>query len=556
MRVEMHTGKPDTSQGIDSANSHSLTSHRFLLDRRDFLIALCIAVFALIVYTRVLAPDLLYGDSAEFQTLAYTWGTTHTTGYPVYLLLARVIGFIPVNTLAWRINFASAIAAAITLGGVYLLTRQVTNRGGALLTSAVLLVSYTFWSQSIIAEVYIPATAFVVVVLLVLLYWSGQPTKRRWWLFLAGFLMSFGLGVHLFLMLIAPSLLLYVLWGIVFGPSDERGHWRHLLVLVSGVVIGLAAFFLLFATIDTRPTPTSMFATAIYPSRETWGLQATDLDSVPERFWISVSGYQWRDRMLPDDVNYQQTLISFFEDELAREYALPTILLALIGILAVLVQRRRHFVLLGSALVVAVAAGLVYFPGDKYLFYLPAYLLMAVFAGAGVGVLITAITRILPSAIPRAIPALIITVVLVFVCVEPYMNSRWRSIEIGRSGFVREDYVFPVRSLTEPRQRAECAVSLVAESEALLLLEWRALYSIYYIAHVEQGRTGLVIYEALPYPARELTTTMLEDIEERLQAGEAVYVDNSHPALNRRYSLNRVAGECNSYPLFRVSLRS
>jgi len=89
----------------------------------------------------------------------------------------------------------------------------------------------------------------------------------------------------------------------------------------------------------------------------------------------------------------------------------------------------------------------------------------------------------------------------------------------------------------------------------LLLLEWRALYSIYYVAHVEQGRTGLVIYEALPYPTRELTRTMLEDVEIRLQAGEAIYTDNMHPALNRRYRLERVNGECNAYTLFKVSLR-
>jgi hypothetical protein len=110
--------------------------------------------------------------------------------------------------------------------------------------------------------------------------------------------------------------------------------------------------------------------------------------------------------------------------------------------------------------------------------------------------------------------------------------------------------------LSEPRQSAECAVLLVEESEALLLLEWRALYSIYYVAHVEQGRTGLVIYEALPYPTRELTPTMLEDIEARLQTGEAVYTDNDHPALRRRYDLNRVAGVCNAYTLFKVSLRN
>jgi len=124
--------------------------HVNVLNRHDLNIALAVAIFELVVYTRVLAPDVLYSDSGEFQTPAYTWGTTHTTSYLVYLILARIMSLIPVNTPAWRINFASAFAGAITLGGVYLITRYYTQRGGALLASLVLLLFYTFWSQSII----------------------------------------------------------------------------------------------------------------------------------------------------------------------------------------------------------------------------------------------------------------------------------------------------------------------------------------------------------------------------------------------------------------------
>jgi hypothetical protein len=95
----------------------------------------------------------------------------------------------------------------------------------------------------------------------------------------------------------------------------------------------------------------------------------------------------------------------------------------------------------------------------------------------------------------------------------------------------------------------------VEESDALLLVGWRALYSIYYIAHVEQGRTGLVIHEALPYPARELSETMLDEIANRLHAGEAIYVDDIYPALDR-YTLTHVTGECSGYTLYKVSLRN
>ena len=120
-------------------------------NRTDFLIALAVGVCALAAYVRTLAPDVLYGDSAEFQTLTYTLGTTHSTGYPVYLLLARLLGFLPVGSLAWRVNLLSALSAAVTLSVVFLLIRHLTHsRIGALLGSVALGLSYTFWSQAII----------------------------------------------------------------------------------------------------------------------------------------------------------------------------------------------------------------------------------------------------------------------------------------------------------------------------------------------------------------------------------------------------------------------
>ena len=419
-----------------------LISTQTSIDKRDFLLAVGVALFALIVYLRVLAPDILYSDSGEFQTLAYTWGMTHTTGYPVYLILAHLVGLIPIGTLAWRINLFSALCAAYTLGAVYLITRHLSGRGGALLASVVLLISYTFWSQSVIAEVYTPATALIVTIFLILLHWHRQPQTRRWFLFLVGLLLALGLGIHMFLMLMAPAVFLFVGLGILFGEPAERHHWAHLLRLILGTVIGFTLFFLLFVLIDTRPTQTNIFTTSIYPARSAWGLSEADFASEPERFILSVTGRQWQGAMLPKDTDYQQVINSFFNDDLAREFAPATLVLALFGAIAALLQKRRMLAFIGAALLVAFAAGLVYFPGDKYIFYLPTYLMLAIFAGAGAGAVIALVRRFTPKAIPRVIPTLILTVVLIALCVAPFINTRWKSIQRGLSGFITEDYVY------------------------------------------------------------------------------------------------------------------
>ncbi len=529
------------------------------LNKYDFVIALVVAICGLVVYTRVLAPDVLYSDSGEFQTLAYTWGTTHTTGYPTYLVLARIVGFIPIGSLAWRISFASAVFAALTLGGIYLVVRHFAHVSGALLGSFVLLVSYTFWSQSVIAEVYTPATAFITAIVLTLMEWYKQPLNYRWLLALVGFLLGIGLGVHLFIILIGPPVFLFVMWGVLFGSEQERKKWSYLIRLIIGGVAGVLAFYLLFVYIDMRPTPTNIFSTSISPSRETWGLQGTDLDSEPERFWISVSGYQWRDRMIPNDVNYGKAFDSFLKENLAKEYATPTLLLAILGAIFLLIKTRRWFTFFGIAVLVTFSAGFLYFPGDKFIFYLPFYVLLAILSGIGAGALIAIGERILrlrPATPAKTVIVLILTVALMAACTAQFMASRWRSIERGLSGFVKEDYVYPVLHPHEARSAAECALSKIPETDALLVLEWRALYAIYYIAYLEQGRTGIVIHEALPYPAKVITQTLQTEISERLHNGEAVYVDDSYSPLSGLYKMTPVVGNCSSYRLFKLSALS
>jgi len=529
-----------------------------VLKKSDIFLALLVAVFGLAVYTRVLAPDILYSDSGEFQTLAYTWGTTHTTGYPIYLLFARLIGFIPIGSLAWRVNFASAVFAAVTLGNVYLIVRHFVNRGGAILASLVLLLSYTFWSQSIIAEVYTPAIALIATIILVLLHWYQEPLKRRWLIGLVGFLLAIGLGVHLFILLISPPIFLFVLWGVLFASERERKKWLHLLRLIIGGVAGLLVFYLLFVYIDLRPTPTNIFTTSIVPSRDVWGLQASDLDSEPKRFWISVSGYQWRDRMVPLDINYGKEFDAFLKQNLAKEYATPTVMLSIIGGCFLLIRSRRWFTFFAVGALITFGAGFLYFPGDKFIFYLPFYLLLAILCGIGGGSLCelsTKILKFLPMSLVNAIASLIIPIALIAICSAPFLSTRLRSLERGYSGFVSEDYVYPILRPHEARDAAECAVSKVAETNAFLVLDWRALYSIYYVAHVERRRTGIIIREALPYPAKVVAQTLQAEISDHVRNGDAVYVDDRYSPLTNNYQMTAVAG-CPNYRLFKLSLRN
>jgi hypothetical protein len=66
--------------------------------RWNVLISALLFVAALALYIRTLAPFLLFGDSAEFQTIASTLGIGHPTGYPIYILLAKVFTLVILPT--------------------------------------------------------------------------------------------------------------------------------------------------------------------------------------------------------------------------------------------------------------------------------------------------------------------------------------------------------------------------------------------------------------------------------------------------------------------------
>src|SRR4030095_4765826 len=103
------------------------------MKRTDLVIAAGLFLGLFVLYIRTLAPSLLYGDSAEFQTIAYTLGIGHPTGYPVYILLAKLFTFIPVGEIAYRVNLFSAFCAALTVGLIFLILRKL----GAMHTGAV-----------------------------------------------------------------------------------------------------------------------------------------------------------------------------------------------------------------------------------------------------------------------------------------------------------------------------------------------------------------------------------------------------------------------------------
>ena len=165
---------------------------------------------AFALYHATLLPGLDFGDTASFQTMVGSPIITPRDGYPLYFAIGGVLLHLTGGDPARALNLASARARRGRLrtpdrGGQRAIGLGARRHGRALLFAG----SYTFWSQSVIAEVYALHMLFVALTLWLLLRWEKRPTLGRLGAFFAVY--ALGFGNHLSMILLAPAYTLFLL---------------------------------------------------------------------------------------------------------------------------------------------------------------------------------------------------------------------------------------------------------------------------------------------------------------------------------------------------------
>ncbi len=186
----------------------------------------------LAVYWRTLAPTVTLEDSGSFIAAAYTLGVAHPPGYPLWCLLAHGFTWLPLGTVAWRVNLFSAVCAAAAAWMLYLTAWRLTrSRPAALAALLALAFSGIFWSQALIAEVYTLNALLCGCALYCAVRW--RQSGGRGWLYGLALTAGLGLANH-------PT---FGLAGLAPGVWAAWRHWRMLLrprLLAACMALGLA----------------------------------------------------------------------------------------------------------------------------------------------------------------------------------------------------------------------------------------------------------------------------------------------------------------------------
>ncbi|MEK6646201.1 MAG: DUF2723 domain-containing protein [Candidatus Firestonebacteria bacterium] len=181
--------------------------------------ALSVFLISFAVYLHTICPSIYVGDSGELITASYNLGISHPPGYPIWCVLSKIWTIIiPYGDIAFRVNISSAFFAALSVLFLYLIIIKLFIKGYTALlaggTGAMLFAfSRTFWSQSVVAEVYTLNILFFAIVLYLIILWSQEIFLKRKNLLFYLFCLFYGLGLahHHTMLLFLPAFFAYIL---------------------------------------------------------------------------------------------------------------------------------------------------------------------------------------------------------------------------------------------------------------------------------------------------------------------------------------------------------
>jgi hypothetical protein len=517
-------------------------------------------VAALAVYVWTLAPTVTLVDSGELILAARSLGVAHPPGFPLYVLLAHLATMVPLGSIAVRVNFASALFAALASAVATLVvieammmtrttmltnaSRKMRERGKkkktkqssararhesfdqnlieliapCLASGLLLCCSRTLWAYATIAEVYTLNTLLILIIFFLMFRWrrSKAETKQgsnrtgRWngssdhsrhksgdvFLYAAAFVFGLGLGVHH----VSVGLMLPAFAVLVFLTEGLSFFASRRLVYAA--LFGFAGLFAVYAYLPLAASRDPIM---------NWGDPRTF-----ERLWWHVTGKQYQ-VFLSFSLATMANQFGDFIKLALREFGPPWFplapVLAVVGLVSLFRRDRTTF----WFLIFVVAADLTYALGyeiaeDKDAYYLPAFLAMVIAAGLGAEWCVEQIRLQWPVwKLARVVATCLVFVVPATAAIGnlPYDNRRHY--------FIARDYVDNIFSTIGP-------------GGMLLTRDWQVYSPTLYVREIEHRRDDAVVidinqlrrswyfdYLARAYPAtieksRDKVDAFLEDL--------------------------------------------
>jgi hypothetical protein len=156
------------------------------------IVGVFVFLASLLVYAWCVTPTVPYWDSGEYIATSYILGIPHPPGTPLYVLIGRLFTFLPLGSIAVRVNLLSSLSSAVAVLFTFLITVRLARKNlagdgswwmplaGGVVAAFFMAWGTTFWDNAIEAEVYASASAIMCFAIwLALLWWDGQGEPRN-----------------------------------------------------------------------------------------------------------------------------------------------------------------------------------------------------------------------------------------------------------------------------------------------------------------------------------------------------------------------------------------
>ena len=506
---------------MNHSQEHSLPP-----SRTDILLTFLIGLAAFGLYVRTLAPSLLWGDSAEFQTLSYTLGMTHPSGYMTQIMFGKLFTYIPVGNIAYRVNLMSAFFGALAVAETYLIVRLLGGwRVAALSASILLTLAEGFWWRALLAESYAPAAGMLATVWLLVLLWRN--TGKSAFLFFAGVAGGLSLGIHSTVVMTALSVLVLMVLA-----TRKHEDW---LSAGGGALLGAALTFVFFLYLDHNDPPSSIYNTVYRTNLSAFGLSNHEFDTPLERFLaIFPANRFWSYYFSAPSEEIGRRWIEYLS-----YFPFWAMILAPIGAITLLKERLAEglYPLLAFLLIWGFAVTVSFSVYRE--FYVPVAVIVAVWIGIGASKLLTVIER-WPSQ-NQTILKIVQSVFMILLVFLPFWHARadlTLAIKNGYTLFIRRDHIYPIFA---PDKAINDARKIIArlEKNAIVFAPWDKLYSYIYTAHIENGDTSLTFHEIWSTEEEKLADSAIAYIDQNLDT-RPIYFTMNVTEFGDRYRVEKI----------------
>ncbi|MGD2205575.1 MAG: DUF2723 domain-containing protein, partial [Anaerolineae bacterium] len=370
-------------------------------------------------------------------------------GYPLYIALSRIFGYLPVGDLAYRINVMSSVFAALAAVIVYCIVMRLTDDWIAAISAALSFAfSRALWGQAVVAEVYTLNAFLIGAVVLVLLVW--HQTRKIGLLYLGIGLYALSFGNHMTVVTLAPAvvfLLLVTDYGVLLDPKKVGG-------MAGLTLLGAAQYLYVILRAQQQP-----LLNELGPFSWRGWLHWMVRNRFPGQFFGYTLGGQV-DRM------------RIYVELLEKQFFRWGYILGWLGIWEQLKDALRPFVFLALAAVGIYVFGMNYGGITFRIYLIPSYLIFAVFVGCALSAVrhwLSDLLRKRPRWWARPLTACLAAALLIMPLYPLWQN--WAEVDQSSNTYYR-DRAWNFVQRVEPNFVLVDSESHYDDLEAILYVAW------------------------------------------------------------------------------------